>query len=155
MDLGIANKLALVTGASKGLGQAIAIFLAQEGARLILVSRSEGLLLTLAGTLSQNGRSHHVYVADLSGELSATEAGRVIQSQFGNPDIIVHNLGGSLHVKHALAPLGDWHSVWHFNLGIAIQLNSIFVPPMSERKWGRIVHISSAAAQTYTGYPAY
>lgn len=155
MDLEIEDKLALVTGASKGMGRAIAMRLADEGARVIVVSRTPHLLESLQGELSKNGKRHYVFDADLSQEGTANELATSILTRAGAPDIVVHNVGGSIGVTDPMASSDDWRRVWHFNLGAAIDLNCAFVPHMKERKWGRIVHISSVSAENFSGYPAY
>ncbi len=155
MDLGINDKLALVTGASKGLGRAIAIQLAGEGARLVLVARSADRLKTLAGELSAPNRKHHCFAYDLLQEGACAALVKDMIAEAGHPDIIVHCLGGSLNVKEALAPVADWQKVWFLNVGVGIELNGRLIPHMVQKGWGRVVHISSAAAHTYLGYPAY
>jgi 3-oxoacyl-[acyl-carrier protein] reductase len=75
--------------------------------------------------------------------------------KLGNLDIMVHNVGGSAGVQQLWAPADDWKKVWQFNLGIAHELNRRFLPPMVERRWGRIVHISTLATATHQGYAAY
>lgn len=73
----------------------------------------------------------------------------------GSLSIMVHNLGGSAGVIQAMASSEDWKKVWHFNVGIAHELNRMFIPAMVERRWGRIVHLSTLSTRTYTGYAAY
>lgn len=155
MDLGINDRIALVTGASKNIGRAIAKALAKEGARLILVSRSGESLGGVAAELGgQPGR--HLCV-DLNMQLpdSAHRLKARLTGDFSNPEIIVHNLGGSLGVTDPFAPAEEWSRVWHFNVGIAHELNRLFIPSMVSRKWGRIVHLSTLSTQTHDGYAPY
>jgi 3-oxoacyl-[acyl-carrier protein] reductase len=70
---------------------------------------------------------------------------------FGEPDAIVHNLGGTLEVNDPFCPVADWRRVWRFNLEIAIELNRHYVPKMMQRKWGRVVHISSISSMENHG----
>jgi 3-oxoacyl-[acyl-carrier protein] reductase len=155
MDLGIENKLALVTGASKGMGRAIALRLAEEGASVILAARSGGLLESLKEELSKNGKTHYAFEADFQNEATVRDLIAAISSKVGAPDILVHNVGGSIAVTDPMASSEDWRRVWYFNLGSGLEINRAFVPAMQEKKWGRIVHISSISAENFSGYPAY
>ncbi len=68
-----------------------------------------------------------------------------------NFDIIIHNIGGSLGIKNINSNLGDYQKLWFFNLGYAIQINNLLLPKMKKKKWGRVIHISSATAYNLTG----
>lgn len=155
MDLGIQDRLALVTGASRGIGRAIAIQLAREGVRVILVARTQQDLEAVRRELQGPARSHHHFCADLISPEELSQFAQAVMSQLGPPDIIVHNVGGSLGTRDTFASVADWQKVWQFNLGIAIELNRIFIPSMIEKKWGRVVHLSTLSTTTYLGNPAY
>jgi 3-oxoacyl-[acyl-carrier protein] reductase len=155
MDLGIKDRLALVTGASRGIGRAIAIALAAEGARMLLVARSRDGLESLRRELGGPDGRHLVFAMDLMSPVAAEELAGAIRAGPGNPEIVVHNLGGSNGVFKAFAPSEDWKKVWQFNLGIAHELNRVFVPPMVEKRWGRIVHLSTLSTVTFNGYAPY
>lgn len=152
MDLGISGKLALVTGAGRGLGREIARRLHREGARLVVAGRS---LEPLEALCRELGGRHRALAADLGEEGGGSRLAERILQEAGEPDILVHNVGGSLQVKDPLAPAADWRRVWQINLGSAVELNAALIPPMRRRRWGRVVHISSVASQNFTGYPAY
>ena len=62
-------------------------------------------------------------------------------------DIVVHNVGGGLGQKGPLDKVEDWNAVWQFNVGIAIEINSVLIPEMKKHGWGRVVHISSITAE--------
>ena len=153
MDLGIKDRLALVTGASRGIGQALARELAREGARVILVARTADALEAVRRQMTVPDR-HCVVAVDLMAEGGVQRLADTIK-EIGNLDIIVHNLGGSLQIQQVFAPTDDWKKVWQFNVGICQDLNRIFVPPMIERRWGRIVHVSTLSTTTYQGNAAY
>ena len=154
MELHIENRLALVTGASRGIGRAIALALAREGARLILVARSAAPLDALRQQIATPERPHHYYALDLMAEDAVQRLAKALASDLGEPDIMVHNLGGSFGVS-AFASVQEWQKVWHFNVGIGHELNRAFIPGMVKRRWGRIVHLSTLATVTYDGYPPY
>jgi 3-oxoacyl-[acyl-carrier protein] reductase len=153
MDLGIKDRLTLVTGASRGIGRAIAKELAREGARVILVARSADALDAVRRDMAAPDK-HTAVALDLMADGGIQQLAERI-NQLGNLDLMVHNLGGSASVFQALAPAEDWKKVWQFNVGIAHELNRLFIPPMVQRRWGRIVHLSTLSTVTYNGYAAY
>jgi len=153
VDLGIKDRLALVSGASRGIGQALAKELAREGGRVILVARSADALEVVRRQMTMPDR-HCVVAVDLMADGGVQEVADVI-SKLGNLDIIVHNVGGSLGIQQMFAPSEDWKKVWQFNVGIGHELNRLLIPSMVERRWGRIVHVSTLSTTTYNGNPAY
>lgn len=155
MDLGLKDKLALVTGSSKGIGLAIAKELAKEGARLILVARTKNLLKKISRELNYFHKDHVYYAVDLMSKGQARKLAETISKDIGVPEIIVHNLGGSLNITNYLSTAKEWQKVWYYNLGIALDLNEYFVPEMIKRKWGRIVMLSTLSTITYNGYAPY
>ena len=155
MNLEIENRVALVTGASKNIGRAIALALAKEGARVILVGRSKKNLDEVSAKMSGGAGRHLSIDLDLQLPESPLRLKELLKGDFENPEILVHNLGGSLGVTDAFASAAEWAKVWHFNVGIAHELNRLFVPSMIARKWGRITHLSTLSTQTHDGYAPY
>lgn len=154
VDLGIANKRVLITGASRGLGLAVARAFAAEGARLSLVARDEQRLAELVAELGGDGLEHDFVSADLMVPGAPTRVGKQVLRS-GPVEIVVHNVGGTLQVRNPLSPAEDWLRVWQYNVGIAIELNRVIVPPMQERRWGRVIHISSTAGDELRGSAPY
>ncbi len=154
MDLGIKDRLALVTGASRGIGRAIAIELAREGARVILVARSREGLEAVTRELHGPPAHHHALALDLMADKGIQALTQAV-GEIGELDIVVHNLGGSHGVFQTFAAADDWKKVWQFNVGIAHEINRAVVPPMVKKRWGRIVHLSTLSTVTYNGYAAY
>jgi NAD(P)-dependent dehydrogenase (short-subunit alcohol dehydrogenase family) len=155
MDLGIRGMTALVTGASKGIGRAIAHELAGEGARLAIVARTKDTLDAVRLSLPGESDAHRVFAFDLMAADGVRTLVSTLRAEMGEPQIIVHNLGGSLGVTQALAPLDEWQKVWRYNLGVAHELNCAFLPAMAARRWGRVVHLSTLSTTTFNGAPAY
>lgn len=155
MNQGIKDKIALVTGASKGIGKAIAQKLAAEGARVAIVGRSADALRAVAAGLDGGADNHAAFVLDLMAADGVKKLISSMKSTIGEPQIIVHNLGGSMGVTQTMAPVEDWRKVWQFNVGIAHELNCAFLPSMVSRRWGRVVSLSTLSTVTYNGYPAY
>ena len=152
MDLGIRDKVALVTGASRNIGRGIATALAAEGARLILVARGVEGLEELRKKISTPQSQHHCYAIDLMAPGGVEKLVESVRKDFGAPDIMVHNLGGSFMVTDPFAPAADWRNVWQYNVGIGHELNRAFIPEMVKKKWGRIVHLSTNSTKTGHGY---
>lgn len=154
MDMGIAGKTALVTGASRGLGASICRSLAAEGVRLVAVARTESELKLLVAELP-NGSEHVALPLDLSHSEAATHVISALGELEIEPDIIVNNVGGTLNLNDPLAPATDFLTVWHLNLGLAVDINRRYIPGMQQRKWGRVCHVSSISALENQGPPAY
>ncbi|HUP77279.1 MAG TPA: SDR family oxidoreductase [Pirellula sp.] len=146
MNLGISGKTALVTGAGRGLGEAICYALAREGVRIVAVSRTEQSLRAVWRNLGGKESSHTYHVVDLVTKAGPSRLINTIMKQGDDPDIVIHNVGGNADVKDPFCSVGDWRKVMRLNLEVSIELNNHFIPRMRERKWGRVCHISSIAA---------
>lgn len=151
MDLELTGRLALVTGASRGIGRAIARSLAAEGASVCAVSRDRQALDSLLAELG--GAGHAVMALDLM----EPNPGEALAAFLGDRqlDIIVNNLGGTVGVTDPFAPIEDWRAVMRQNFEVAVEINRAFLPAMREQKWGRIVNISSHAAVELNGPASY
>lgn len=153
MNLGIRGKLALVVGASKGVGRAVALELAVNGAEVIAVARDGDRLDALMRELIEVSRSsHYCRRSDLMADGNVTRLCDSIRADIGTPDIIYHCIGGSVEgIKDWTKPASEWAKVWRFNLGIAHDINVAFAPGMIAKGWGRIVHTSSDATKCNSG----
>lgn len=155
MDLGIAGKRVLVTAGSRGLGRATALAFAREGCRVTVVARDQEKLDSLLLEMGGIEKGHAVLAADLMQPGGPERAVRALTAP-GDPfEIVIHNLGGTLNVKDPLSDSGQWAQVWRFNAGIAIEINNLVIPAMVERGWGRILHVSSNAAENARGATPY
>lgn len=138
MDLGIAGKTALVTGASVGIGRAIARALAAEGARLAVVARRRDLLETLQKEI---GAKLVIIEQDLMAEDAPQRIAEAALAGLGSVDILVNNAGGSrkfsLHTDEA-----QWQEAMTLNFTRQRQLADRLVDQMIARKWGRIVNLT-------------
>lgn len=155
MDLGIAGKHVLVTGASQGLGKVATMDFAREGCRVSIVARRTEKLKEIIATIGGKKKGHSYYAVDLFEENAPSVAVNELVKRNGHFDIVLHNIGGTLNVKDPLATVDDWYRVWRFNVGIAIEINRLVVPAMQNEQWGRIVHISSISAESIRGSGPY
>ena len=143
MDLGIGNRVALVTGASKGLGRAVAAALAAEGARVALTARSAERVEEAAADIGGLGVVHDS--SDLDGIPALV--GRV-QKELGPVDILVTNTGGPPAGPDALAfSREQWEAAYRSLMLFPMAMIECTLPGMRERGWGRIVNVSSIAAR--------
>jgi 3-oxoacyl-[acyl-carrier protein] reductase len=155
MQLGLAGKSALVVGASRGLGRAIALTLAREGAQVGGVARTETDILSLVEEMGGEAKRHWGIVKDLVPDNAPTQMIEEIQSRNQPIDILIYNLGGTLGVRDPFCSVEEWRSVWRLNFEIAAEINRHLIPPMQQRQWGRVVQISSIAATLSRGSVAY
>ncbi|MFH0868837.1 MAG: SDR family oxidoreductase [archaeon] len=154
MDLGIRDRRVLITGASQGIGRAIALEFAKEGCKVAVIARREEKLRELIKEIGGKEKGHAYFATDLMKKAEPTRAVKEL-AKGGNFDIVVHNLGGTLGIKDPLAPVEDWNKVWQLNVGVAIEMNALLIPPMQAQQWGRIIHVSSNSAEFLRGSPAY
>jgi len=155
MNLGIKGKLALVTGAGRGLGEGICRSLAQEGARILATSRTAADLEQLIDSLGGAAAGHRHLPLDIAAADGPMQLVEYVRQQGIEPDIIVNNVGGNLGFTDPLGPVDEWQQVMRLNVEVAIEINRAFIPRMRERKWGRICHVSSISALENQGPPAY
>jgi NAD(P)-dependent dehydrogenase (short-subunit alcohol dehydrogenase family) len=149
MNLGISGMKALVTGASRGIGRSIAVALASEGVRVCIVARTAGDLDSVMK--SMGGTGHYAIVADLVEESGPRKLVGEVVDNFGEPDILVNNLGGSLErkdpeYKEPLCDISMYREVYRLNFEVTHELCTHLVPHMVEEGWGRVVNISSLAS---------
>lgn len=152
MKLGLEGKRALVTGAGRGIGRSIALCLAREGARVAVVSRTASDIESLVDEMGGATLGHVGIAMDLLPNTAPSElVEKLKKANFDPIEIVVHNLGGTLNLTDPFCSVEDWRQVWRFNLEVAIELNLLLIPPMREKQWGRIVHISSISAMENHG----
>lgn len=148
MDLGLTNKVALVAGASSGLGLAIAKELHREGAHVALVARREDLLRKEADVLNAAGPGKAIaVVADFSKAADITAAVDFVATTLGPVDIAVANAGGPPSTTFETTSDEQYAAALNLNLMASIRLAHACVPSMRARKWGRVLFLTSMAAK--------
>ena len=142
MELDLTSRTALVSGASIGIGRAIAKGLAREGVRVVAVARRKDLLEKLAQESRIAGGGTIIPVAqDLMQEDAARKLAAAAVDQLGHIDILVNNAGGSRPLP-VDAPDSDWDEAIALNFTRYRQVTHALLPQMIERKWGRIINIT-------------
>ena len=144
MKLGLEGKTALVLGASKGLGAAIAVALANEGAHVIGGARGVDAIAALDATVDKtNGGRIEAQELDLSQPGSVAALADTLLAN-GGVDILINNSGGPAPGEARSAPLDAWQSGFDAMIASVIDLTQRLLPKMVERNWGRIITLTSS-----------
>jgi len=144
VDLGLQGKVALVAAASRGLGRAIALELANEGARLVLCARgADGLQSARAEIVRATGAEVHTIAADLSDQPQLSRVAADALAAFGRIDILVTNAGGPPAGTFETHGWEAWQRAVDLTLRSAVELTRAVLPGMRERQWGRVINVTS------------
>ncbi|MFH1567881.1 MAG: SDR family NAD(P)-dependent oxidoreductase [Gemmatimonadota bacterium] len=155
MDLGLGKKVALVTGASRGIGNRIARGLAEEGARLLVCARHEEGLRAAATRLEEAGAEVEAVVADVAEAGAAEGLVRRAAERYGGLDILVNNVGGSVWTPFDKIPDEEWLHVLNLSFLSAVRVCRAAVPAMERGGGGSIVNISSIFGRETGGPVSY
>ena len=153
--LSLKNQVTVVTGASRGIGQAVAVEFARAGADVVVAARStESAPSKLPGTVEETarqvealGRRALAIAADVTSEEQVQAMARRALDEFGRVDILVNNAGVSFPAPLHRTPLKRWDVVMNVNLRGPVMCTQVFLPSMMERRSGRIINISSYLAE--------
>jgi NAD(P)-dependent dehydrogenase (short-subunit alcohol dehydrogenase family) len=138
------GRVALVTGGSKGLGAAMARALAQAGASVIVNSRKSDELKAALPAILEGTRARGAWIAaDVSDRADVARLAHEALGTFGKVDILVNNAGTNIIAPIDRVADSDWDQVLALNLTGPMALSRALVPGMKERRWGRIIHVSS------------
>lgn len=145
MDLQLSGKTALVTGASQGIGRAIALGLAREGVAVAIAARRKPLLDQLARDIKEaEGRPPVIVEADLYNPETPARLAAVAQQQLEHVDILINAAGGTRPISFD-AGLDKWDEGMMLNFYRLRELSHALIPGMRSRKWGRIVNITGTS----------
>jgi NAD(P)-dependent dehydrogenase (short-subunit alcohol dehydrogenase family) len=139
----LTGRVAVITGASRGLGKAMAVALAAEGARIALVSRDRGLLDGVAEEIRGAGGDARVFPADVRVEEQVRQIERDVVAAFGKVHILINNAGMNIRRKITDFTLEEWNRVMDTNLTSAFLMCRSFVPHMRGAGYGRVINIAS------------
>jgi 3-oxoacyl-[acyl-carrier protein] reductase len=148
MDLGLKDRVAIVAASSQGLGKAVALGLAQEGARLAICARTE---LTLNATAEEIRKATGAQVLALAVDVTVYEQVRRFVAEtverYGRVDICVANAGGPPAKPFAETTVEDWRAGVDLNLMSTLYFGREVLPLMQKQKWGRLITITSVAVK--------
>jgi 3-oxoacyl-[acyl-carrier protein] reductase len=151
MELGLAGRACVVTGAGRGIGRVTARMLCEEGAQVLLVARSGDQLREAAEECGRAGAAKHGRAAALALDVTEPDAGERILAEandrFGSLDVIVNNAGAATWRDLDDVPDEDWQAAWDLNVMAPMRLMRAACPAMAERGWGRVVNVSSTAGK--------
>ena len=148
MDLGIRSKVALVTGASSGIGEAVALELAAEGVKLAVAARRRGMLEDVARRAKERGATEAVaFTAEQTDPESLARLVRDVESRLGAVEILIVNGGGPKPGTYTQMSPADWDAGYALTLRSALRLVDAVLPQMRKRKWGRIIALESVSVK--------
>jgi 3-oxoacyl-[acyl-carrier protein] reductase len=142
------GRIALVTGASQGIGRACALELARAGATVALAARNEGKLAETAAAIETAGGKAAVFALDVASEDSIKTGAKAAIEKFGKVEILVNNAGITRDGLVLRMKRPDWDDVLGTNLTGAFLLTQALLGPMLKNRWGRIINITSVVGRT-------
>jgi NAD(P)-dependent dehydrogenase (short-subunit alcohol dehydrogenase family) len=137
------GKVALITGASKGLGKAMSLALAEAGAKIALVSRDKKLLTEAATAIRAFGSDAEVFPADVSDETQVLALEKAVVARFGKVQILINNAGINLRKPITDFTLEEWNRIQTTNVTSAFLICRSFVPHLKGQGYGRIINMAS------------
>ena len=155
MDLGLQDRIALVTGGSRGIGRSIALGLADEGVRVAICARGEEKLMETAAELRASGAEVLPIVADLT---TVDGAGTIVErtvAQFGGLDILINNVGAGVPSAFTETDDDSWQAAINLNIWSSIRASRLAIPHLKARGGGVIIIISSIYGREWGGRSAY
>ena len=148
MELGLTGKIALVAAASRGLGRAVAEELAREGAHLLICARGADALRETAESIrAASGVRVIEVVADLSDPADVARVAERALAEFGRVDVLVTNGGGPPAGPFETHSADAWQAAVRQTLMSVVELTRAVLPGMKERRWGRIINVTSIAVK--------
>lgn len=151
MDLGLAGRACVVTGASSGIGRETALQLCAEGAKVLLVARGEERLTAVTEEATraadQAGGAAAAIALDVTDEDAGERMLATAEDLFGSLDVLVNNAGAAKWRDLDEVPDEDWRAQYELNVMAPLRAMRAAIPPMVERGWGRVVNVCSTAGK--------
>jgi 3-oxoacyl-[acyl-carrier protein] reductase len=150
MELGLGNRVCVVTGASRGIGLETAAMLCAEGAGVLLVGRDEERLAKaerICAARAENGGRCATLAADVTADAAPARIAAAAAAELGAVDVLVNNASFSQSRSLEQVPDEAWRQAWELNVMAPMRLMRALTPPMRERGWGRVVNVASTAAK--------
>jgi 3-oxoacyl-[acyl-carrier protein] reductase len=148
---GVEGRIALVTGASQGIGRACAVELAKGGATVAVAARNQAKLAEVVAEIEAAGGNATAFTLDVASEASIHSAAKAILEKFGKIEILVNNAGITRDGLMLRMKRNDWDDVLSTNLTGAFLLTQALLSPMMKNRWGRIINLSSVVGRTGQG----
>jgi NAD(P)-dependent dehydrogenase (short-subunit alcohol dehydrogenase family) len=142
----LGGRVAVITGASKGLGRQMAESLAEAGAIVALVARSKDLLEGVKSGIEAHGGKAFAFAGDVSSESEVSSIASNVLRQAGAPDILINNAGTNIRRPLHEFKLEEWREVMSVNVDGPFLCSRAFIPGMIEKKFGRIINTASTMA---------
>jgi 3-oxoacyl-[acyl-carrier protein] reductase len=155
MDLGLKDKVVMVTGASRGIGKAIALGFAVEGARLSICARTPADVKGASRDLEKSGAVVLASPRDITQDIEVETFVRETLDRFGRIDILINNVGGSRWTPTLEIPASEWHAILDLNLVSAARMSRAVIPSMQQQGGGVIIMISSIYGRESGGHITY
>ena len=147
MDLGLRDRAAIVTGASRGIGRAVALALAAEGCGVLLCARDRDALSAVEATVAGSGGRVATMAVDVTDADAADAIVVECQRAFGRLDVLVNNAGGAAPKALEALTADDWQAGLELNFLSAARLAVACAPVMRAAGWGRMVHVASVSGR--------
>jgi 3-oxoacyl-[acyl-carrier protein] reductase len=144
----LAGRVALVTGASQGIGRACALELAKQGAVIALAARNMDKLGEVAAEIAATGGTAHAFALDVSSEESIKECAKAVITHCGGVNILVNNAGITRDILALRMKRKDWDDVLMTNLTGAFLMTQAVMSQMVKSRWGRIINVTSVVGET-------
>jgi len=145
---GLAGRIALVTGASQGIGRACALELAAAGVKVALAARNVDKLAEAVKEIEAAGGEAAAFALDIASEESVKAAAKAVIERFGKVEILVNNAGITRDGLMLRMKRADWDDVLSTNLTGTFLLTQALLSPMLKNRWGRIINVSSVVGRT-------
>lgn len=143
MRIDLAGKTAVITGGSRGLGEAMAMGLSEAGAQIALVARDAERLARVREAIAKSGGTAEMFIADVTREDEVADLGRAVKERFGNPQILINNAGSNVRKSLVEFTLEEFRSVLDSSLISTFLMCRAFVPGMMGTGYGRILNMTS------------
>jgi len=143
----LAGRIALVTGASQGIGRACALELARQGATVALAARGIDKLSAVAAEIAAAGGTAHAFSLDVASEDSIKECAKAVIAHFGGVSILVNNAGITKDILALRMKRKDWDDVLTTNLTGAFLMTQAVMSQMVKARWGRVINITSVVGE--------
>ncbi len=143
----LTGRVALVTGASQGIGRAISLRLAHDGAHVALAARNLEKLAAVAAEIAAAGGTAQAFALDMASEESIKDCAKAVVAHFGKLEIVVNNAGITRDILALRMKRHDWDDVITTNLTGAFLLSQATIQPLLKARWGRIINITSVVGE--------